>query len=181
VLVDLPLAPARWQQIGQQPPEDEDETQFLTAMPHGEWTGSYDEWVFEVAVRLGLDPSPAAAEDGYDHEMDAAYAELQDKLPGLRDRYLRGLDGLSLALKVALKTASDGVEWCWVLPMSWDDPQTVVATLDSEPCDCPGHKAGDELRISPDDLIDYMIGSDDAGTVEAGRTDRIAEDYGVVL
>jgi hypothetical protein len=181
VLVDLPLAPARWQEIGQVPPDDEDETQFLTPMPAGEWSGSYDEWLYDLASRLGLEPPPAADEAGYEREMDAAHEELQSRLPGLRERYLRGLDGLSLAFKVALKTASGGVEWCWVLPRSWDDPQTLVATLESAPHDVPDRKEGDELRIAAEDLVDYIIGSEGTGTVEAGHTHRIAEDYGVVL
>jgi hypothetical protein len=181
VVVALPLAPARWQGIGEEPPDDEDETQFLTPMPVGKWTGSYDEWIFDVATRLGLDPSAPADEHGYEREMDAAHEDMQARLPGLRERYLAGLDGLELAFKVALETESGGVEWCWVLPSSWDDPHAIVATLESEPHDCPGRKAGDTLRIATEDVVDYYIGSEACGTVEAGRTDRIAEDYGVVL
>jgi hypothetical protein len=181
VRVNLPLAQARWRGEREEPPEDPGETWFFTPLPLGPWSGTYDEWLFAIAQKLGLDPSPAAGEGGYEREMDAAYAEVQSKLPELRARYLAGLDGLELAFKVALETASDGIEWCWVLPASWQDPATLVATLESEPHDVPGRKSGDELTIAVADLVDYIIGSPSAGTVEAGRTQRIAEDYGVVI
>ena len=182
VRVGLPLLPARTRINAPPDPEAEpDGEEFFTPVPHGEWSGTYDEWIFRLATGLGLDPSPAADAQGYDREMDAAHALLQDKLPALRERYLRGLGNLNIGFKVALKTASGGVEWCWVEPISWEDPATLVARLESDPCDVPGRKAGDELSIATESLVDYAIGSESTGLVESGPTQRIAEDYGAVL
>lgn len=183
VRVSLPLAPARWRGAAEPPPEDpeSDEPEFFTPMPHGEWSGTYDEWLFTIAQKLGLDPKPAADAGGYDREMTAAFEEMRRKLPALRERYLRGLGDLNLGFKVSLATASRGVEWCWVTPTSWDDPAVLVARLESDPRDVPGRKAGDELGIEVASLVDYAIGGESAGLVESGATDRIAEDYGLVL
>ena len=181
VLIDLPLAPARWTQVGVRPPNDDDETQFLTPMPHGDWSGSYDEWIFDVAARLDLEPNPATGEDGYQREMASANEDLRARLHSLRMRFLGGLDGLELLLKFPLATSEGGTEWCWALATSWDEPDVVVATLDSEPFDCPGFEMGQEVSIQVGDLRDYSIGSSAAGMVESGPTDRIAADYGLVL
>jgi hypothetical protein len=64
---------------------------------------------------------------------------------------------------------------------AWHDAMAVECILESEPCDCKGYAYGQSLSLAASELFDYAIGSETAGMVDSGVTQRIAEDYGLVV
>jgi hypothetical protein len=161
--------------------EDDDPPQFITPQPTPGWTSSYDKWIVDIGRRLGIDVPEPSDEKGYEKAMANAAADLRQRLPALRRRFLAGMDGLNLGFKVGLATRKGGKEYVWVRPTDWKKENTVVCVLESQPRDCEGFKLGQTLSLSAGELLDYAIGSPSAGVVERGLTQRIAEDYGLVL
>lgn len=161
--------------------EDDDPVQFITPQPPKDWAGDYDKWIVHVGRQLGVDVPEPADEKGYEKAMAAAVVQLQQQLPSLRKRFLTGLDGLNLGFKIGLTTKKGGKEYVWVRPTGWSEENTVVCVLESQPRDCKGYKLGQTLNLPVTELLDYAIGSPTAGVVEPGLTQRIAEDYGLVI
>ena len=179
VRLEFEPGPANWGKEDDE--DDEDEPLFVTPLPPLEWQGSFDDWLLTTARGLGLEADPAAGPDGYEKAMAAAKAEVQRRLPGLRDRFLNNNDGLEIDFKIGIATARGGMEWVWILPTEWSDPDVLGATLHSEPHDCPGYKAGQVLRVPVTEIVDYTIGSRERGVVDHGLTDRIVQDYGGIF
>ena len=161
--------------------KEADQPQFITPQPASDWTNGYDKWIVNIGRRLGVDVPEPGDEKGYEKAMANAADDLQQRLPSLRRRFLAGLDGLNLGFKVGLTTRKGGKEYVWVRPTDWKQEDTVLCVLESQPRDCKGHKLGQKLSLSVGELLDYAIGSPGAGVVEPGLTQRIAEDYGLVL
>jgi len=163
--------------------EDEDDgpVQFITPQPPQDWTASYDQWIVHVGRQLGVDVPEPADETGYEKAMANAAVELQQQLPSLRKRFLAGMDGLNLGFKIGLTTQKGGKEYVWVRPTSWQEESVATCVLESQPRDCQGYKLGQTLDLPVAELLDYAIGSPKAGIVEPGLTQRIAEDYGLVI
>lgn len=160
----------------------DESSQFLTPQPPEQWTSSYDAWITFAGRSLGMD-APDAVLDPYAHvqEIESATSVFQQRLPSLRTRYLAGMGGLSLGFKVGLTTGSGGKEYVWVRPVDWQNEQLIQCILESEPHDCKGYQAGQTLSLSVADLSDYAVGSEEAGLVEPGVTQRIAENYGLII
>jgi hypothetical protein len=112
--------------------------------------------------------------------MAKAVVEVQHRLTGLRERFIAGMGGLNLGMKVGLATPDGGKEYVWVRVTDWKDPQAVEAILESQPRCVDGYKMGQSMRLTRADLLDYVIGSESAGIIDSGLTQRIAEDYGLV-
>ena len=165
----------------EEPDQDDDSPQFITPQPPLDWSGDYDEWIVTIGRRLGVDVPEPSDEKGYEKAMAKAAAELQQRLPLLRQRFLAGMDGLNLGFKVGLTTRKGGREYVWVRPTDWSQEETVVCVLENQPRDCKGYKLGQTLSLPVDELLDYAIGSESARIVEPGLTQRIAEDYGLVI
>jgi uncharacterized protein YegJ (DUF2314 family) len=163
--------------------DDEDEASlFLTPQPPQDWRDSYDEWIVSLATRLGLEPpAPDLDGSGYDRALAQATQALATRLPALRDRFLAGMNGLNLGFKFGLPTRRSGTEFVWLQPTDWSDSTRVRGILQSQPHDCKGYKLGQAVDVATGDLIDYAVGSETAGLVESGPTQRVAEDYGLVL
>lgn len=162
--------------------ENDETPQFVTPQPSSEWTHGYDAWITLIGRQLGIDaPIPCNDLNGYELEMAKATQELQRRIASLRARYLEGMDGFNLGFKVGLTTISGDKEYVWVSPLDWGDEAILACRLESQPYDCKGYKLGQELRIPIAELFDYAIGSESAGLVEGGLTQRIAEDYGLVV
>jgi hypothetical protein len=53
--------------------------------------------------------------------------------------------------------------------------------LSSVPCDCSGYTAGQSCVLPLEEVVDYCVGSERGGVVDAGYTQRVAEDYGRVV
>jgi hypothetical protein len=160
---------------------DVDEPEFLTPVPAEDWTGSYDEWIVAIARDVGIDAPDAAPASAYDAAMAAAAQLLQERMPSLRERFVAGMDGLNLGFKVGLKTRAGGSEYVWVRPTDWSDAAKIVCVLESRPYNCKGYVRGQVLTLRPDEIADYAIGSESAGVVDPGLTQRIVEDYGLQL
>ncbi len=75
---------------------------------------------------------------------------------------------------------ADGRHWLTTMT-DWKDKNKVECVLESQPYDCKGYKRGQTLKLPVEELLDYVIGSESTGVVEAGLTQRIAEDYGMVI
>ncbi len=161
--------------------EEVEENLFITPRPPGDWAGSYDEWLFTLAAALGLEPPVPLPTSSYPEVFAAAKAQVQARLPAIRERFLAGMGELHLGFKVGLPTRDESLEYVWVRPIDWSDAATLVAVLESRPHDCPGFKLGQQLQITPDELVDYAIGSESEGVVDPGYTQRIAEDYGLMI
>src|SRR6185312_10591717 len=100
-------------------------------------------------------------------------------LPSLRERFLKGMNGLYLGIKVGLTTRHGAKEYVWVRPTDWQDENALVCVLESQPRACEGYKRGQTLNFAMRELFDYAIGSEAAGLIDPGLTQRIAEDYGL--
>ncbi|MES3023736.1 MAG: hypothetical protein V4857_19390 [Pseudomonadota bacterium] len=155
---------------------------FITPQPPTDWTLGYDAWIVFAGRSLGMD-APESNVDPTGHEQDMAKAstEFQTRIQGLRTRFLAGMEGLNLGFKVVLTTDSGDKEYVWVRPIAWQDEKTVECILESEPYACKGYKHGQKLSLAVTDLFDYAIGSEEGGLVDGGVTQRIAEDYGLIL
>ena len=168
------------------PPEeeeeaDEDAPEFLTPQPPSDWDGDYDNWIRLIGRRLGVDVPHPDSDGSHEQALEAASQEARRRLPGVRQKFVAGMGDLNLAFKVGLATRAGGKEYVWVSPLDWSAEDKVVCRLDSQPRDCKGYKAGQKLSLGVEDVFDYVIGSEDAGIVEGGITQRIAEDYGLVI
>jgi hypothetical protein len=167
---------------GEREEDEDDPSMFLTPQPPPDWRGSYDEWIASLADLLGLDP-PAIDPDGsgYERALQDATQALATRLPALRARFLAGMEGLNLGFKFGLPTRRGGTEFVWLQPTDWSDATRIRGILQSRPHDCKGFRLGQAIEIATADLVDYAIGSETAGLVESGPTQRVAEDYGLVL
>lgn len=161
--------------------EGEDAAMFITPVPPPAWEGGYDQWLFETTAALGMEPPAPQPASSYPAAFAEAVARAGQRLPELRTRFLEGMDGLNLGLKTGLATDGGGVEYVWVRPVAWPEPDTLTCILESAPEDCAGYHLGQELTLRTEDITDYGIGSEDAGLVDPGFTQRIAEDYGLVV
>lgn len=160
--------------------DDEDVPEFVTPQPPLDWHADYDAWVRMVGRSLGVDVPEADCENEYEKAMATAAAEVQRRLPGLRDRFNGGMAGMNLGLKVGLTTRQGGKEYVWVRPTDWQNENALVCVLESQPRNCDGFKRGQTLNLAMSELFDYAIGSESSGLVDPGLTQRIAEDYGLV-
>ena len=160
---------------------DDDPVLFITPQPPLDWKGDYDAWITTIGRRLGVDAPQPSGEKGYEKAMANAAAEVQQRLPSLRQRFLTGMDGLNLGFKVGLTTTTGAKEYVWVRPTDWKDENVVVCVLESQPRGCKGYKRGQSLNLTVGELLDYCIGSETAGIIDPGFTQRIAEDYGLVI
>lgn len=165
--------------------EDKDEAndgvEFLTPVPPTDWRGSYDEWVVTITRAIGIDAPPPRPREAYDEELAAATEKAQQRLPELRERYLAGLDGNTLGLKLGLATSAGGREFVWATVEDWSNTELVICALESEPLDVDGLESGARLEVRPSEVVDYAIGNPSTGVVDPGLTQRIAEDYGVTV
>lgn len=161
--------------------ENYDDVEFITLLPPKDYKGTYDQWIFDITLALGMEPPIPMNMESYDEVMNQAIKKVKVKIPELRDRFLSGLNGLNMGLKIALSTDSGGKEYVWVTPTNWDNEREIMSILESEPYECSKYIYGQELQISIDDILDYVLGSEEGGLVEPGFTQQIAEDYGVVV
>lgn len=160
--------------------DEEEAPQFVTPQPPLDWRTDYDTWIMTIGRRLGVDAPTADRENEYEKAMATAAAEVQRRLPSLRQRFIGGMEGLNLGLKVGLTTRQGGKEYVWVRPTDWKDENALVCILESQPRACEGYKRGQTLNLPMGELFDYAIGSESNGLVDPGLTQRIAEDYGLV-
>lgn len=161
--------------------EEEEPAQFVTPQPPKDWKDGYDSWIVAVGRMLGLEVPEPGDERGYEKAMAEAAAAVQRLLPSLRTRFLAGMDGLHLGFKVGLKTRKGGKEFVWIRPTDWSEETKLVCVLESQPQDCKGYKLGQNISLPVSEILDYVIGAEGAGVVESGPTQRIAENYGLVL
>jgi hypothetical protein len=161
-------------------PADE-ETQFFTPLPPIDWPGSFDDWIADAGRALGFDAPPPLGPETYHQVFADAIAEVQRRLPGIREQFRNAMPGVILALKIGLPTRAGGTEYVWLIAESWGDDGKITATLDSSPHDCEGYASGQRVTIPASEIVDYMIGGTEAGPFDPGLTQRIAEDYGRVF
>jgi uncharacterized protein YegJ (DUF2314 family) len=183
VRVALPMLPGPKDWGGPDDP-DEEPTLFLTVMPVEETSDEIDTWIVPLAEALDLEPDPAIAQGGYKRAMEQAKAQAQAALPSVRERFLERKSkhrDLSFGFKIGLETKSGGTEWVWIEPTSWERPERLVATLESEPHDVPGYEEGQSLDVNAADIGDYIVYNERTEEREGGFTLRIAADYGLVL
>lgn len=159
---------------------EDDPVEFVTPQPAADWKGDYDSWIVMIGRSLGVDVPTPDLQNAHEEAMTNAAAQVQQRLPSLRQRFLKGMDGFNLGLKVGLTTRQGGKEYVWVRPTDWTDENGLLCVLESQPRQCPGFKRGQTLNLRMSELFDYALGSETGGLVDAGLTQRIAEDYGLV-
>lgn len=168
---------------GREPGDEaaDDDVEFITPVPPAGWPGSYDQWLYQATSALGMEPPEPMPHSAYARALADAIAQARNEIPALRQRFLQGMDGLNLGLKIGLKTGAGGTEYVWTRPIDWSDPDMLICILESQPYECEGYEIGQRLALPLGDIVDYGIGSEEAGLVEPGYTQRIAEDYGEVV
>jgi hypothetical protein len=160
--------------------EDEDgPVEFVTPQSPKDWKGDYDTWIMTIGRSLGVDVHEPDLKNSCDKAMADAAAEVQRRLPSIRERFLGGMDGLNLGLKVGLTTRQGGKEYVWVRPTDWKDANALECVLENQPRACEGYKRGQTMTLPMRELFDYAIGSEAKGLIDPGLTQRIAEDYGL--
>ncbi len=159
----------------------DEETRFFTPLPPLDWPGSFDDWIADAGRALGIDAPPPLGPDTYHQVLADAVAEVQRRLPGIREQFRTAMAGVIVALKIGLPTRAGGTEFVWLIAESWDDDGTITATLDSAPHDCEGYAAGQRVTIGSSQIVDYMIGGTEKGPFDPGLTQLIAENYGLVI
>jgi uncharacterized protein YegJ (DUF2314 family) len=182
--VSLPMLPGPADWGGPDDP-DEEPVYFLTVMPAQPAGEEVDTWIVPLAATLGLEPDPAIAEGGYEKAMRRAKEMTQAALPSVRARFLKtdsqDDERLRFGFKIGLATEDQGIEWVWIEPTSWQQPERLQATLESEPFDVPGHKQGQAMDVSAADIADYIVFDPRTEEKEGGFTNRVAADYGLFL
>ncbi|NPC80339.1 DUF2314 domain-containing protein, partial [Pyxidicoccus fallax] len=108
-----------------------------------------------------------------DAELQAASkAARETLLTRIKPRFQEGLEAESrLLVKAPFDTSDGGIEWMWVHVTAWEGT-SLHGTLDSQPGDVPGLKAGAQVTVREDSLFDYLLRRGD-GSVEGNTTERI--------
>lgn len=105
--------------------------------------------------------------EGEDAEMNAAIDEARRTLPEFRKALEKDWERLIPALDrplVKARFSSDdtgNVEHMWVEVTNFDG-HTVVGELANEPNAIPEFSAGDEVRVSPEDISDWVYWNGDS-------------------
>ncbi|TDM08466.1 MAG: hypothetical protein C4K60_03185 [Ideonella sp. MAG2] len=110
----------------------------------------------------------------HDAELEAAKTAARAKLPALRNHFQTKLvPGESILVKAPFKTDTGGIEWMWVAVNAWEGTQ-ITGLLVSDPRLSKKLKAGQTVKVSQDDLFDYLHRKPD-GTTEGNTTSKIIE------
>lgn len=125
-----------------------------------------------VAEVFGARSEIVTADDD-DAELEAASrAARETLLTRIKPRFQEGQEAESrLLVKAPFTTASGGIEWMWVHVTAWEGT-SLKGTLDSQPANVPGLKAGSRVTVSEDTLFDYLLRRED-GTVEGNTTEPL--------
>lgn len=110
----------------------------------------------------------------HDAELEAARAAARAKLPALKTHFQTKFSpGESIMVKAPFKTDTGGTEWMWVAVNTWEGTQ-ITGLLISDPRFIKTLKAGQTVKVSQDELFDYLHRKPD-GTTEGNTTSRIIE------
>ncbi|MBZ4418531.1 DUF2314 domain-containing protein [Myxococcus sp. RHSTA-1-4] len=117
--------------------------------------------------------SEIVSADEDDAELQAASRAAREALlTRIKPRFQEGLESESrLLVKAPFDTSAGGIEWMWVHVTGWEGT-SLKGTLDSQPADVPGLKAGAQVTVSEESLFDYLLRRED-GSVEGNTTERI--------
>ncbi len=103
---------------------------------------------------LGGEDEAQKIED--DEELLAASRRARAKLPALQAAFNRGLPpGEYVMLKSPFPMSNGGKEWMWVEVTSWKGGE-IRGILSNEPADSPGLKLGQVVKVSEDEVFDYL-------------------------
>jgi hypothetical protein len=155
---------------------------FITPRPVGKWVNTYDDWVFMIARKLGMNDAPKpAGRETYELALAKVIDSVRKNLCKVREMYLQGLNTWNLYLKVGLLNNQQKVEYVWLKPLDWKNPNYVKAIIMSDPYDCDDYWLGQELHIPVAHLVDYCISNDSEHFVDSSLTRRVADDYGLMM
>jgi len=156
--------------------------ELLHVVPPTGVTGDKDEWLRQTCRRLGQDAPAPLPHDHFHEEMAAASRKAREMLGAIRARFARGLpDNQVLLVKVGLATKRGDNEYAWVRVREWQVGGAVSGTLESTPRDVDGLKRGQEMQMRESDVFDWAVFSQQRGILEGGRTDVVAQEFGVDL
>lgn len=153
---------------------------FLTPRPYGEWAGSYDQWIYMLACKLGMEDAPKPATQlSYGHALQKAIVVSRQKVPDLRQAFAQHDEYVPLYLKIVLLNNKKQKHFVWVKPLVWTE-QKLKVVLVSEPFDCDDYWLGQELEIPEAYIVDYCLTDDLQHFADNTLTHKVAEDYGVM-
>ncbi len=154
---------------------------FLTPRPQNGWAGNYDQWIYVLAKKLGMDDAPKpASQSSYELALQKAIMLIRQKIPYLRESFNQGFNEWTLYFKVALLNNYKEKIFVWAKPINWDKANKVKVKLMSEPYNSDDYWLGQELEVPESYIIDYCLTEDINHFSDNTATYRVAEDYGVV-
>ena len=108
----------------------------------------------------------------HDDELLAASERAKEKIPGLYDKFTKGLPvGTHLLIKFPFENVAGEREWMWVEVVKWNDKE-IKGLLQNAPQIVKSLKAGQEVTKNIDDMFDYILYFQD-GTQEGNETGKI--------
>ena len=107
-----------------------------------------------------------------DDELLATSERAKEKIPGLYDKFTKGLPvGTHLLIKFPFENVAGEREWMWVEVVKWNDKE-IKGLLQNAPQIVKSLKAGQEVTKNIDDMFDYILYFQD-GTQEGNETGKI--------
>lgn len=154
---------------------------YLTPRPMGYWAGTYEQWIFMLARKLGMEDAPKpASQSSYDFALQKAIMLARQKIPYLKESFNQGFEEWELYFKVALLNNNRETNFVWAKPISWNKANKVKVKLMSEPYNSDDYWLGQELEVPESYIIDYCLTEDISQFSDNTATYRVAEDYGVI-
>jgi len=128
----------------------------LAAITFDRYPGSDPPARLAAALDGLLGGEDAAEKIEHDEELVAASRRARAKLPALQAAFNRGLPpGEYVMLKSPFPMSNGGKEWMWVEVTSWKGSE-IRGILSNEPADSPGLKLGQVVKVSEDEVLDYL-------------------------
>lgn len=108
----------------------------------------------------------------HDDAIRAASNAAKARLPALRAVFNAGLrTGEYIMVKAPFATPDDGNEWMWVEVTHWHD-KDITGLLNNEPANVPKLHSGQIVKVSMDDVFDY-IRYDGQGNTEGDESGKL--------
>jgi uncharacterized protein YegJ (DUF2314 family) len=150
---------------------------FLTVSPPADFDKDVEAWYYELLGSQEEADSDAVLVSPGDSRLQEAIEQAREELDTIHKRFQDGLPGgHTLYVKHAFTTPDDSREHMWLIVNEWDDTG-ITGLLANEPAQCTDLEAGNMVKVSEDNVTDWMI-VDASGILEGGYTMDMFEGEG---